>query len=88
MTTTAPHISAGLTITLHRDITEIARSEWDACACPEVEDGGRPNDPFTTWAFLQALEESGSVGPGTGWLPHHLAAREGGRIVGVAPLYL
>lgn len=88
MTTTAPHISAGLTITLHRDITEIARSEWDACACPEVEDGGRPNDPFTTWAFLQALEESGSVGPGTGWLPNHLAAREGGRIVGVAPLYL
>lgn len=80
--------SAGLKVTLHRSIAEIPRGEWDACACPEAADGGRPFDPFTTWRFLQALEESGSVGPGTGWLPHHLAARQGDVITGVVPLYL
>ena len=26
-------------------------------------------DPFVRHAFLSALEQSGSVGPGTGWTP-------------------
>ncbi|MFP4273577.1 MAG: GNAT family N-acetyltransferase [Paracoccaceae bacterium] len=65
----------------------IDAAEWDACACPEAADGGRPADPFTTHRFLGALEESGSVGPGTGWEPHHLVAERGGEIIGVAPLY-
>ena len=65
----------------------IAPEDWDSCACPEVGDGGRPVDPFTTWRFLNALEVSGSVGPGTGWAPRHLAARMDGQIIAVAPLY-
>ncbi len=68
-------------------IAGITASEWDACACPEAENGGRPDDPFTTHRFLQALEDSGSVGPGTGWEPRHLIARAEGRIIAVAPLY-
>lgn len=75
-------------ITLHRSLADIPQTEWDACACPEVEGGGRPFDPFTTWRFLNLLEESGSVGTGTGWQPHYLAARQDGRLVGAAPLYL
>ena len=47
-------------------LTDIPAQEWDACACPETADGGRPYDPFTTHRFLKALEDSGSVGPGTG----------------------
>ncbi|MEM9031097.1 MAG: peptidogalycan biosysnthesis protein, partial [Pseudomonadota bacterium] len=43
----------------------ITPGEWDACACPEAQDG-RPDDPFTTHRFLLALEASGSVGAGTG----------------------
>ena len=27
------------------------------------------NDPFVSHAFLSALEDSGSVGAGTGWTP-------------------
>jgi len=27
------------------------------------------DDPFVSHAFLSALEDSGSVGPGTGWTP-------------------
>jgi len=61
--------------------------EWDACACPEAADG-RPFDPFTTHRFLRALEQSGSVGPRTGWEARPLVARAGGRAVAVAPLYV
>jgi len=68
-------------------LAEIDAAEWDACACPETADGGRPNDPFTTHRFLWALERSGSVGAGTGWAPRYLTAAMDGRIVGVAPLY-
>ncbi|MWD27133.1 GNAT family N-acetyltransferase [Aquicoccus sp. SCR17] len=68
-------------------MAEIAAEEWDSCACPEAEDGGRPLDPFTTHRFLSALEQSGSVGPGTGWEPHHLVARVQDRTIAVMPLY-
>ena len=60
---------------------------WDACACPEAKGGGRPNDPFTTHRFLKALEDSNSVGPGTGWQPQYLQAVMQGQTIGVAPMY-
>ena len=63
---------------------EIAAAEWDACAAPE---GAPPRDPFTTHRFLSALEASRSVGPGTGWMPRHLVARQGGAAIAVMPLY-
>ena len=67
-------------------IDAIDAAGWDACAAPEAADG-RPLDPFTTHRFLKALEDSGSLGARTGWEPHHLVARQGGRVIGVAPLY-
>jgi len=68
-------------------ISEITQAEWDACACPETADGGRPHDPFTTYRFLKALEDSRSVGPGTGWQPRYLAAKQNDLIIAVAPLF-
>ncbi|MFP4238212.1 MAG: GNAT family N-acetyltransferase [Rhodosalinus sp.] len=68
-------------------LDRIAAEDWDACACPEADNGGRPYDPFTTHRFLKALEDSGSVGPGTGWEPHYLTVRQGGQVIAVAPLY-
>ncbi|WBQ14471.1 GNAT family N-acetyltransferase [Hyphomonadaceae bacterium BL14] len=45
--------------------------------------------PFTSWAFLDALETSGSVGTGTGWAPRHLLAHDAdGVLVGAMPMYL
>lgn len=73
-------------ITVLSSLAEISASAWDACACPEAQNG-RPNDPFTTHRFLKALEDSGSVGPGTGWEPHHLVIRADGKVIAVAPLY-
>ena len=69
------------TVEVHPEIAEIGRAAWDACA-------GTDN-PFTSYDFLHALEESGSVGGRTGWTPCHLSVRdEGGEIAGVAPLYV
>jgi len=68
-------------------IAQIGQDAWDACACPEVAAGGRPADPFTTYRFLSALEESGSVGPGTGWQPQYLSAVIDGQVIAVAPMY-
>jgi predicted N-acyltransferase len=71
-------------ITVLGGLTEITAADWDACA---AHGPGRPADPFTTHRFLMALEDSGSVGPGTGWQPRHLVARQDGAVVAVMPLY-
>ncbi|MFC4214754.1 GNAT family N-acetyltransferase [Pseudophaeobacter arcticus] len=68
-------------------LSQIAAADWDACACPETSDGGRPLDPFTTYRFLSALEQSGSVGLGTGWQPQYLTAYLDGTLIACAPLY-
>lgn len=68
-------------------LAQIDAADWDACACPEAVDGGRPCDPFTTHRFLKALEDSGSVGRGTGWQPQYLTAWLDGQLIAVAPMY-
>ena len=68
-------------------LADIDPQDWDTCADPGTTPGGRAADPFVTHRFLQALEASGSVGPGTGWLPRYLVAREAEQVIAVAPLY-
>ncbi|WP_282152274.1 GNAT family N-acetyltransferase [Ruegeria atlantica] len=68
-------------------LSQISAAEWDSCACPEVADGGRPLDPFTTHRFLLALEHSGSVGRGTGWQPQYLTAYLDGMLIAAAPMF-
>jgi predicted N-acyltransferase len=46
------------------------------------------DDPFVEHAFLSLLEESRSVGRGSGWEPMHVTAWRGKRLVGALPLYL
>src|SRR5688500_20270674 len=68
------------TVKLAPSIQAVPAAEWDACA-------GSGN-PFVSHAFLEALEESGSVGAGTGWRPAHLLLEgAGGRLLGAVPLY-
>jgi predicted N-acyltransferase len=43
--------------------------------------------PFLRHEFLAALEDSGCVGPGTGWTPACLAAFDGDELVAAAPVY-
>ena len=69
-----------ISLTLHPAIGEIPAEAWDACAGPD--------NPFISHAFLSAVEDSGSAGPRTGWLPQHAALRdETGRLLACAPMY-
>ena len=46
-------------------------------------------DPFLGHAFLSALEDSGSVGPGTGWTPAPILIEDDAdHLIAVAPAYL
>ncbi len=75
-------------IEIIKDINLIEKKQWNLCACPEVLEGNRPIDPFTTYNFISALENSGSVGKGTGWHSCHLIAKMDKQIIAVMPLYL
>jgi predicted N-acyltransferase len=79
---------SALTISLHASLSEIGTTAWDACACPEAVAGERPEDPFTTYRFLKALEDSHSVGTGSGWTPRYLSAQLDDEVIACAPLYL
>jgi predicted N-acyltransferase len=47
------------------------------------------DDPFIRHGFLAALEDSGSVGPGTGWTPAPILIEDdGAHMVAAAPAYL
>ena len=74
-----PDGSSALTLTLHKAIGEIPRADWDACAGPD--------NPFVSYGFLSAVEDSGSANARTGWLPQHAVLRDGGAVVAVAPMY-
>ncbi len=73
-----------LEISMLDSVAQISAAEWDACA---DRPGDRPDNPFITHRFLDALERSGSVGPGTGWQPRHLVARMAGEVIAVMPMY-
>jgi predicted N-acyltransferase len=58
---------------------------YDAADWDRLNNG----NPFTSHAFLSALEDSGSVGPRTGWSPAPIVIRsEDGSIAGALPAYL
>jgi uncharacterized protein len=65
-------------------LKDIAADDWNACA--KID--GIAHNPFTSHAFLLALEQSGSATLKTGWAAQHLILEENGKIVGVAPCYL
>ena len=70
------------TIRVHDRVADVGREAWHACASPT-------GDPFVSFDFLDACEASGSAVPREGWAGRHLALQdEGGRVLGVMPLWL
>ncbi|MFT4026327.1 MAG: GNAT family N-acetyltransferase [Novosphingobium sp.] len=62
-------------------VGSLPAQEWDALA-------GAGN-PFVSHAFLTALEDSGSLGEGTGWQPAPIViAGDDGRLAGALPAYI
>ena len=61
-------------------VGELPAQQWDALA---------QGNPFVSHAFLSALEDSGSVGPGTGWTPAPITiADNAGQLIAALPAYL
>ncbi len=60
---------------------------FDAAAWDALVPGG---NPFTRHGFLTALEDSGSVGEGTGWQPAPVVIEDAasGALVAALPAYL
>ena len=52
---------SGIVARISDGVASFAAEDWDRCA--------GTSDPFTTHAFLAALEQSGSATPRTGWQP-------------------
>lgn len=71
--------SAAFSVQIITSINDIAATDWDA-----LTDG----TPLISHAFLSALENSASVGQGTGWMPHPLIVTQNNQLVGAMPLYL
>jgi uncharacterized protein len=62
-------------------VTALDAGAWDMLA--------GYSDPFVSHAFLSALEQSGSVGEGTGWTPAPILVEDAGEaLAAVAPAYL
>ena len=67
-----------------QSIGEISVNDWNRCANPDTA----PYDPFLSFEFLDALEQSGSATAQTGWQPFHLALNDGEDLLGVVPMYI
>ncbi|MBW2383189.1 MAG: GNAT family N-acetyltransferase [Deltaproteobacteria bacterium] len=67
-------------LVLAEGVADLPADEWNAL----VGDAS----PFLEWEWLASLEETGTVGEGTGWHPRPLVARRDGRLVAACPLYL
>jgi uncharacterized protein len=62
-------------------VSALGANEWDAL--------NPSGNPFVSHGFLSALEESGSVGPGSGWSPAPIIIRgEDGKLAAALPAYL
>ncbi|GAB4575137.1 MAG: GNAT family N-acetyltransferase [Rhodothalassiaceae bacterium] len=69
----------GVRVEIADGIARTTPDDWDRLA---------GDHPFLRHAFLSALEDSGAVGPGTGWQPAHLLIRGTGGLRGAMPCYL
>ena len=69
-------------------LADIGEESWSRLSGADKREGGTYN-PFVSYAFLSALEESGSALPETGWIGSHIAVRNGsGTLEAAMPAYL
>ncbi len=91
-----------LRVRVATSLKSVPAADWDACANPgagrplesasEQADSisqADPDNPFISYAFLRALEESGCVGGRTGWSPAYLLVEDGeDRLIAAAPSFV
>ena len=80
-----PDDSPTIGLRVVESLSAVAAEQWDACALAP----GSAGNPFLSYRFLKALEDSKSVGRRTGWQPQYLLAEsDDGTLQGAAPLYV
>lgn len=76
-------------IRVHDSIASISQSDWNRLTATVRTPEDRAYNPFVSYPFLQALEESGCATVQTGWHGQHLALENSrGTVLGVAPGYI
>ncbi|MCL2385083.1 MAG: GNAT family N-acetyltransferase [Alphaproteobacteria bacterium] len=87
------------TIHLAPSMGEIDPAQWDVCANPYTPPSTEAAaespfeierfNPFISYAFLKALEDSKSVGGRSGWISTHILVKDPeGRLAAAAPAYM
>jgi predicted N-acyltransferase len=76
----AAAVTAGLRVVVADDLGRVSAADRNSL-------GATPY-PFLRHEFLRALETEGCLAEPYGWIPQHLLAYQGTRLVGAAPLYL
>lgn len=66
-------------IILSQSLADVPAAQWNALA---------GDHPTVRHEYLHGLEATGCVGPGTGWMPHHILLYRDGVLHGAMPLYL
>ncbi len=61
-------------------LVEVPAAEWNNLV--------HADNPFARYEFLIAMERHDAVGSTFGWYPQYLVARDNGKLVGAAPMYL
>lgn len=79
MNADSPLDLSNIQIEIQDSYTQLDAAQWDALVS---------NMPLLSHAFLSAMEDSGSIGKGTGWQPYPLLVRVGDTLIGAMPLFL
>ncbi|WP_076537481.1 GNAT family N-acetyltransferase [Shewanella sp. UCD-KL21] len=69
----------GVEISFYTAVADISKLEWQGVFSDQ--------NPFTSYEYLNALEQSLCVTKDTGWLPKHIVVKQAGVIVAIAPCY-
>ncbi len=74
-----PTMTTQLSFRFITSLQGISAAHWNALCGDDY--------PFSRYEFLAALEQSGSVGKGTGWQPQHLMVYNSDELIAAMPLY-
>ena len=67
-------------LTIHKNLSSLEQGAWNAL--------NSSDNPFLRYEFLHALENTGCVGDGTGWIPQYVSAQVADKLIAAIPMYI
>ena len=74
-------------IRIVEDIYKIGENTWNKCA-GFANDSSLIGNPFLSFEFFSALQDSGSIGFKTGWIPYHIILEKNNNIIAILPNFV